>query len=283
LAVAALGFFAGAVLSIRARPELVQGLAVLPVLGILLLGVPGTMLLNATEFRLTGRLVGQWIPYGRALETAVISSAANLLPLPGGSIVRVGALRAGGATLARGGSSTLFAGTVWVGVSLLYAGSALCALGRSARGAVFLGLGGAAMLAAAGLFAPLLENRRAAATLVGVRFVMIIWGALRLTLCLWTLGIQAGFAKASVLTVANAVASVVAIVPGGLGIREGTAASLGVLAGLDASSGFLAAAVNRLVALLLLAPSALVLSVRHRGVKEATRTAPEKAPTGGHD
>lgn len=54
---------------------------------------------NAVEFGILARLGRVQIPIAKALEITVLGSAANMLPLPGSTLVRVVALKAAGSTL----------------------------------------------------------------------------------------------------------------------------------------------------------------------------------------
>src|SRR6056297_183557 len=89
LVVAAMGFVLGIVLSIRAQPDLISGLRYQALIALALVGIPVTVFLNAEEFRLSARLVGQEFSRLTAMEVTIIASVANMLPIPGGTMVRV--------------------------------------------------------------------------------------------------------------------------------------------------------------------------------------------------
>jgi uncharacterized membrane protein YbhN (UPF0104 family) len=64
------------------------------------------------------------------------------------------------------------------------------------------------------------------------------------------------------MVVGSVVGSAVSIVPAGLGIRELVSAGLAPVIGIEASAGFLSAAVSRVLEVVVLVPLALVLARR---------------------
>jgi hypothetical protein len=58
--------------------------------------------------RMTGRSVG-WLS---AMDVTIYGSAANMLPLPGGVLVRIAAMKAHGTAFRRGGTLIMF-GALW--------------------------------------------------------------------------------------------------------------------------------------------------------------------------
>ena len=66
---------------------------------VLLLLAPLTSACNAAEYLVTARFVGVRVQPVAALEVAVLSTAANLAPLPGAALVRGAALRRAGIPL----------------------------------------------------------------------------------------------------------------------------------------------------------------------------------------
>ncbi|MDN3720576.1 hypothetical protein QW131_18280 [Roseibium salinum] len=142
LIIAALGFVAGIGLSMRAQPGLLSNLDWRPVLCLILIGIPVTVVLNTLEFRATARLIGRSFTFARAAETTIIGGVANMLPLPGGAIVRVAALRASGSSYKEGSLAIVLVAFIWIGVSFAYAGGWLLVLQDTAVLGVFFLLGG---------------------------------------------------------------------------------------------------------------------------------------------
>ena len=97
LIAASAAFLAGAIISYEARPGLLADIHILPVMAVLLFCAPMTIVLNALEFRCSAQMINYSVSLPTALTTTIIGTAANMLPLPGSTMVRVGALKVAGA------------------------------------------------------------------------------------------------------------------------------------------------------------------------------------------
>jgi len=264
LGVAVLGFAGGIVLALRARPATLENLDWRPLLALVSLALPAAVLGNAYEFSLSARLIGRRVSFRTALETTILGNAASLLPLPGGTVVRVVALRAAGGSLQRGTYATVFVLLVWVGTAFAYAGAWLLVLGKP-LGMVFGLVGLVALAACLASAVRWIGAWRTPLQLLATKVVLVVLDAIRLYLCLLALSAPASFAQASALTVSGVVGSAVTIVPAGLGVREAVAAALGSVVALAPAACFLAASLNRLLGLAAALPTALVLAWRRRG------------------
>jgi polysaccharide pyruvyl transferase WcaK-like protein/uncharacterized membrane protein YbhN (UPF0104 family) len=262
LLVATLGFAAGIVVSIRAQPGMFSDLHLSPVLLVVAIVIPATVFFNAYEFLLSARLIGRRIGLHSALETTIIGSVANMLPLPGGSIVRVAALKAAGAELKHGISTILFLTLIWLGVAFTYAGAWVIVLGKTLVGALFVAGGAGVLVASFATTWRLLKQWQVPMQLLATKLVIVLLDAARNLLCLWALGADANFAQASALAVSGVLGSAVSVVPAGLGVREGVAAAMAPLVGLAASSAFLAMTLSRVLGLATTAPVAAFLAWR---------------------
>lgn len=265
LILAALGFALGIYLSIRAQPELISDLDYQPLLVLALFAIPVTVLLNAEEFRLSAHLVGQDFPRAAAAEVTIVASVANMLPIPGGTMVRIAALKSKGAGLRDGTSATLLISFLWVAIAFLYSGAWL--LSPAVSAAQWLGIGfmifGAGMLfLVVVLGVRMFRQQRTLALLGLVKCGLVLLDASRIYLCFLVIGAGGSFGQASVLAVSSVVGASVSIVPAGLGVREGAAALLAPWIALAAASGYLATSLNRLVGLTIMAPVALYLGLR---------------------
>ena len=261
---AAAFFAAGAGLSLYSQPDIFDGLVWRAVAGVAAVGVPLTICLNAVEFRFVGRAIGQSMPFARSLEVTVLGTAANMLPLPGAALVRIAALKAGGARYIRGTAATLLAALIWIAVSLAYAGAWIAVISPGILSLLFMG-GGAALLLICGVAAVRLKvGLGSACTIFLVRTALVLLDAGRLALCLIALNAGAGFAQASAFAAASALGSAVSIIPGGLGIREAATAALAPFIGVSVATGFLTATLNRLIGVPVLIPIALLMSLQSR-------------------
>ena len=85
---------------------------VLPIL--LLVTGPLTQVANAAEFRYMGLINGHRIGWLDSVRLTVAASAANLLPLPGGVVIRTAALRQRGSSYRRALAANGVAGLIWM-------------------------------------------------------------------------------------------------------------------------------------------------------------------------
>lgn len=221
------------------------------------LGVVVAMLLVsvsllAAEYRLAGRLAERRVAWGEAFRVTILSSAANLLPVPGGLVVRTGALRRKGSQWSAALGSNVVMGLGWLGVALLLAGALLHGHASPTVAGSFVVFG---LLVLSGMWIGIAQFRKGRAMLrFGGRVILleamyVLGSALRLFAVLAGLGIEVTFPQATALTVASALAAGVGFFPGGLGLRELLAGGLSPLVGLAPAVGAFAGVVDRIAGL----------------------------------
>jgi uncharacterized membrane protein YbhN (UPF0104 family) len=240
-----------------------------PVLLLLpLIGVPATVATNAWEYRVTARLLGHRIPAPDAARVSVLSTAANLLPIPGAVLVRSRALHQRGTGMGSALSVTTAMGVAWVGVTAVLAGALQLVMGKPPLGAAVL-IGGLVVLALAGLLAArtrgVVLRRADIGTVLLVEVVAVLVAASRLQLALWGLGYSPGVDQSLSLSLAGSLGSAVGFLPAGLGVREVLAAGIGPIVGLPAAVSLVATAVDRVLGLVVLAGITAVLVVTGAG------------------
>jgi hypothetical protein len=243
-----------------------------PVLLLLpLLGVPATVATNAWEYRVTAGLVGHRIPLDDAARVSVLSTAANLLPIPGAVLVRSRALRQRGTGTGAALSITTAIGVAWVGMTAVLAGGLQLVVGEPGLGAGVL-VAGLVVLGLAGVLASRTRGVSLGAgdvrTVLLVEAVAVLVAAGRLQLALWGLGYSAGADQSLALSLAGSLGSAVGFLPAGLGVREVLAAGIGPIVGLPAAVGLVATAVDRLLGLVVLAAIAGVLVATGAGTPD---------------
>lgn len=234
-----------------------------PVLLLLpLIGVPATVATNAWEYRVTAGLLGHEVPAGDAARVSVLSTAANLLPIPGAVLVRSRALRQRGTGITSALSITTAMGVAWVGVSAVLAGGLQLVAGEPGFGAVVLAAG-IVVSALATLMASrtrgVVLRRSDLATVALVEVVAVLVAASRLQLALWGLGYAPSVSQSLAVSLASSLGSAVGFLPAGLGVREVLAAGIGPLVGLPAAVSLVATAIDRVLGLVVLAGISLVL------------------------
>ena len=216
---------------------------------------PAMLALAAVAFRITAGAIGREVSAGQALRTVAAANVAELLPLPGGAVVRGAALVEAGARVGEATHIVLMTALLTLGLTVALSATALGLLADP----VWHGLGLAALAGVAAILA--LLSRRVGpghlAAMVAVRVVTLAVTVLRLGVAFATLGTVIGWDEAALYAVAPTLGATVGIVPAGLGVNEAIAAALAALIAASPATAFLAVAMNR--ALGLAAGAALVL------------------------
>ncbi|MEL0284439.1 MAG: hypothetical protein VW964_07715, partial [Ilumatobacter sp.] len=207
-----------------------------------LIAAPASLLLKAAEFIVAARIAGQQPGPRLAMETAVVSSAANLLPLPGSLLVTVKALADGGAGYGGAVAASAVPGIAWLGITGVVGGSALVIEGAAAVGLIVLIGGLVAFVGAGAVFHSTGPSNGRPALVLAILLVETGWLAvsgLRFTLAAAVIGVDLTLPQALALSVAGAITVAIGFFPGGLGVREALIAALSPLIGLDLETGVL--------------------------------------------
>lgn len=214
------------------------------------LAIPAAML-SAAEFWLAQRLAGGHATPRDSIRVSLLGSLGNLLPIPGGAIVRVEAMTARGAAPGVAVRTTGGIGLAWVGLTLVASGLAVAAAGRTFPGVAAAAAG--LVVCIAGVVA--LRPRGGTSTrVVGAVFLLetmvIVLATWRIHIVLSAIGTEASWTQSFGLVASGALAVSVGLVPAGLGVRELLASILAPLVGLSAAAGFLTAGLNQVLSLL---------------------------------
>lgn len=255
LLLAAVLFLVGGVLAWKRLPVGAHLVHWKPLALLAAVPVPATVVLNAARFQISARILGRHVSSATALRVSVAATAANLLPLPGAALVRIQGLKVLGEGYGAASAATGVVAGAWAGVTLTAAGLWQLPAGSPLLSGVLAAVGITALAAAAlGLRALVPEGRFAslASRLLVLEGLVLLTAAGRLYLVFSSLGVDVRFHQTIALTVAGVAASAVGVLPGGLGLREAAAAGLASLLALPASAGYLAAAIDRLVGLIVL-------------------------------
>ncbi len=273
-------FVALTVLSFRSLPHGVHfhWWLLLCVIGV---AAPLTVLTNAGEFRVMGavnRHVIGWIP---AIRLTVLAGVANLLPLPGGLIIRTQALRQRGSTYRHALAANAAAGLAWIGAGCLtIAVATLITAGTRLAGALLVVIGLGSFV---GVLAILRRIDRATARRYLGQFILVetatvVVGAARIYLVFRMLGLAVSPVQAISLTAAGILSAAIGILPAGLGLREALAGVIGSAVDVSLSKAIAGTAADRItmqVTLTLLA--GLVLLSMRRSQRRAKRDEPSES------
>lgn len=215
-----------------------------PILLLMLAVIPATIAYSAINMMLMAHAARVELNFTSGVRISAFAQIAELLPIPGGAIVRTAALmRAGAPTISSAELVVAFA-LLWIACGGVGAGLALAELGNAALvltiGSAFAALAIAVWLGFRyGLFLAL------AATALRVLGVGLM--GVRLALAFAAVGYALPWIDAGAYAFAAILGSASAIVPAGLGLSEALSALIAAPSGVDPATAFLAAALSRLL------------------------------------
>lgn len=212
----------------------------LPLVGAAVLSIFGP-LISAAEYRAGLWLIGRDTDSRTAVQVSVFGTLANILPLPGGFLVRLKAMTEQGARARAAAGAQLLVGLVWLTMSGVLVAIALPRW-RLLLVAVTIALFGVCgIMAYRNKYSP-----RALVAVVGIETVFLASAAARFYLVLAGLGIVVSGKAALALAASGPLAAATGIIPGSLGVFEAISAGLAALADMEPESGFLGALVLRI-------------------------------------
>jgi hypothetical protein len=268
LAIGAVGFVVAMVLSLRALDVGLDELAWGPLLLVVVVLAPLTILGNAAELKVmaTGT-ANEPLPWGEAVRVVVLATAANLLPIPGAALVRIQALRTRGATAAAATGINIAGAGAWLGTGLVVAGVALVGVaGWQAAVAGGVGLAGCTVT----WFVTVRSSRpgRAGRTflaLLAVELLVTVLYGVRLLAVLAALRVDLELLQALVIALSAPLSAAAGVFPSGIGLAEGISGLLAPLVAVPVAAGVAATGVNRIAGLAVTAPLAMLFAARAPG------------------
>jgi len=187
------------------------------------------------------------MPVGKATLISAYAYLAEMLPLPGGAVIRTGALMQAGSTLGRSSALVLLTAILWVSLATLGAGFTLWPISAHVA-APLLVIGG---LTSAAIFIWLWSIGGAVVALstLAHRIAGILLTALRLTLAFAALHMPMSFSQTFPFVLAILLGSASSIAPAGLGVSESLAALAATATDHPAGIAFLAVGIDRIFCL----------------------------------
>ncbi len=247
LALAATFFLGALFLSMRQLDIGPDDVSLVPLIVLLLVLVPLQSLYSALNISVMGMAAKTPIRFFPALRVNVYAQLAELLPIPGGALVRAGALVQAGASPGRSAEIVLGFSLLWIACGAVGAGLALAG---DLPGQVLLAGGLLAVFACTVWIAKRLGTGIAAIAL-GLRVIGLALVAARVLACFAAIGVPVATLAGLCFAFANILGSAAALVPAGLGVSEALAALMAKPVGVAPAAAFLAAALSRFAALLI--------------------------------
>lgn len=257
LVIAAIAFMSGVVVSLWYFPIDVTRLN--PVyLGLLLLTVPLTWLVVTWNFMLLGAVFDKQFGFRKSFKITLMGIAANMLPIPGATLVKAAALKSEGVQVVSGTFGTVVYSFIWLGIAVTCSAVALFLRDYDSIGISLFIVG----VVISFVCTAILKTRYSMSFGITVKTILnnsalVLIDVVRLYLCFHAISINIDPIQVAALAMAGALGSAVSIVPAGLGVREYATTALGLMVGIFAASAYLAASLNRLAGMLVSVPAAL--------------------------
>lgn len=259
LGLACIGFAAGLYLSFRTLPPDVSLARWGPLALGTFIGVPAAILFSVCETWLTARVAGASFGWEHSVRVSVLSSAANMLPVPGGALVRVAAMRQAGAAVRYGAIATILVALLWLG--LAFVGSGIGVRTVSVPLAAVFGVIGTGLVMMSSIAVYMMSGSwPTVVIIILIKTGIVVVDVCRMRWALAALDVDLSIGTAFTFAVSGVAGAAVSVVPAGLGVTEAVAALLAPFSTISPSTAFLAATLNRMAALALMAPLALWVS-----------------------
>ena len=257
-AVAFIAFTIGLMVASRSLGLDWNTISLRPVALITLLGALH-LALASSSLQLTARTVGRQIGFRTGIAVSAMSNLAELLPLPGGAMVRGAALMRAGARLYESTSAVTVTALLTLSLTISAAGIPLIMAAPVLGYPVFTvgivcTLGSAIWIARSATVFIIMA-------MITVRICAVFLSVARITAACAVIGIIVSPIDAAIFVGSAALGASLSIIPAGLGVSESIAAALAPLIDIRPSAAFLAVALNRIVGLALSGAIALAFSL----------------------
>jgi len=229
-------------------------------LGILVALIVPSLVYGGIGLVLLARSQGLRLPLPEATVTSAYAYLAELLPVPGGAIVRAMALVRVGGNVRESSLLVVLTAILWISLAMIGAGVALIAHGSLIALPIALFGAASTLMITAWLW------RKAGATIAGLTLVHRVAGialnALRLHFAFAALGFTIGVSETLPFVLALLLGSASSIAPAGLGVGETLAALAAASTHYPPSTAFLAVGIDRVLCLAGCAVVALLRQIR---------------------
>lgn len=209
--------------------------------------VPSTIVLAAVNLQILASAVNCRISFSEAFVISAVGRIAQVLPLPGGLIVRSIALVRAGASHGNSARITIFNGLLTLSLSFCLSGIAMTMIGLAA-GYMMLAVGFGGMIFSLAVILQKAKLKRTFWILIQ-RLCFLGLAIIRIVVAFATIGVDIGGIQSMILIVSTQVTSAVSIVPAGIGLAESGAAGLAYLINISPAAAFIAVGLNFLLGL----------------------------------
>ena len=226
---------------------------------IFIIFMPPTIFINAIRYKLTSSLANNPVNLSTALNVSILSSAANILPLPGGVMVRLANLKAPHNTYSHSIMAIYSTSLLWLSLISIYTGGWLLYFDQYLFGYSLLIPGLGIFLYSSFSINSISNSKLTLMMLIATEIGSIQIDVIRMFLAFAAIGASISYSQSSVFSITSVMGSIISIVPAGLGIRELFAASISVTVDVQPAHGYIAASINRIIGLAFILPISFIL------------------------
>lgn len=237
-------FIGGAAVSIRELSLDLSEIHYGPLLALAIIIAPLAIIYSAVNMMLMGKAIGVPIALVSGIRISVFAQVAELLPIPGGAIVRTAALMKGGGGGLQSTGIVLAFALLWIALAAVGGGVAL--MGHAYFGETLLATGAIAGLLI-NLWLGIKFGWAVALSASVLRALGLGLVVIRMVIAFAVLDQALDWADAFGFAFGVILGSAASILPAGLGIGESISALVAIPLAVDPAAAFLAVAISRLV------------------------------------
>ncbi|MEM9501348.1 MAG: hypothetical protein AAF941_05825 [Pseudomonadota bacterium] len=209
-----------------------------------LIFIPLAFVYGAFNFMVMARGAGVKVPFARAFKVSCVAQFAEFLPIPGGAIVRGGALMQDGSGAVEATKHVMVNAVLWIACA---GAAAAFSLGWEDPISIAIGLTGIAGITACTIWLSAKAGIGLALLALAMRVVGLFIAGARILAGFLAIGVSIEFLDLYPFVFATILGSTASIAPGGLGISEAVAAAIATLSTVAPGAAFVAVALNRLI------------------------------------
>lgn len=246
---------------LKNNSQALQNFQYAPLFFLILILIPISITMISWQFLLSSQLLKKDIHFLDAIEVTIISTAANMLPLPGGLMVRTAALKDEKTHYSKGLWVTSLISFSWIAVIGLYSSISFLFM-HYIIGWIGLIFSILLILVVIYFLLKIHVSFKIIFSIFFSQFILIgadvvgLWIIFNLML-----SFHVDFLKIATLTISNVAGSIVGFVPAGLGIREGVGAFIANFIDLSPSITFITMALHRITTMIVIIPIATLITV----------------------
>lgn len=242
---AAILFIGGTIWSVLSLGIGTEDIDVYPVLSIAGIIIPLTLIYGGLGMMLMARTLGVKIEFFLSVRLSAAALLSEILPLPGGAMVRTAALVNAGGKVKKSAILVVATAVLWIALAALL--TALLAMAENGSYGLWLLIGGLT----AGVPALVWIQKQAGLVTTFLIFMHRVTGlaimVVRLTLAFAVIQVAVAPDAAALFAFASIAGTAAAIAPAGLGVSEALAAFSASLVSVKPAAAFLAVALNFII------------------------------------